>query len=472
MSTPIPLESNFQSTRLGVDFQTTRNLFRHSVRGYRQFPGRVEFTSFLAASEALTDSNGDAITDSNGDPVTVSVTPGGVDRGFFENGPNGLAYQVTGEALYSIDSSGNSTYLGVIANDPVPVVMASNGTQLIITTGGTPSAYVYTTASGLLAITDGDLGTAYSVAYLDSRFIYDQPDGFWAVSDLNDGSSIDALNFANAEAFSDDTLRVFPQNQLLYIFGATSTEIWYTSGVGRPPLDRQSVLKHGIAGRYCVNSIDDTIYFIDAKKRPSVLNGTQYQPMVISSALGAEWVNYADFSNVRVQCYSLQQENFVDFIFPDNSKVWTYHEPSGEWTEKTFNSTSVVRAFNRTLSVGFSDKKIYALDFDTFTNDGTSIERTKDIYITSELVGAPGVQMQVSCLRLTVDCSASTDFTLSISKELGAFTTINTKSFNGTGTLEFRALGKFREAVLRITTSSDSKASIVSAAIDAKLMSS
>ena len=167
-----PLESSYQSTRLDANRQQTLNLFPNTLRGYRQFPGHVTFASFQSAGEALTDSAASAVTDSDGDPVQVSLTPGGADRGLIANGPNGLLYQVTGAALYSIDSSGNAIFLGDISNTPSPVVMATDATQLIITTGGTPDVYVYTVAAGLAVVTDADLLTTSSVAFLDSRFIY------------------------------------------------------------------------------------------------------------------------------------------------------------------------------------------------------------------------------------------------------------------------------------------------------------
>ena len=118
MRASVPLESSYQSTRLDANRQQTLNLFPHTLRGYRQFPGHVTFASFQATGEALTDANASAITDSAGDAVLVSVTPGGADRGLIANGPNGLLYQVTGSSLYSIDSSGTATFGGDICRAP------------------------------------------------------------------------------------------------------------------------------------------------------------------------------------------------------------------------------------------------------------------------------------------------------------------------------------------------------------------
>lgn len=334
MRADVQLESSYNSTRLDANRQQVLNIYPHTLRGYRQVPGYVTFADFLSTGEALTDANASTLTDANTNIVEASITPGGADRGIVVEGPNALMYQVTGSSLYSVDSGGNALFLGNISNDPNPVVMATDANQLIICTGGNPSAYVYTVAGGLLEISDADLSTTKSVAFLDSRFIFDQPDGYFVVSALNDGTDISALDFAQAEALPDDIRRVFSLNQLLYLFGEKTTEIWFTSGTGRPPLDRQAVLQHGICGTYAVDSIDGAIYFIDGNRRPGVIVGSQHSPLYVP-AIGEAWANYGtdDFTSARVSCYSLHQENFVDFIFPNQGVIWTHHVVSGSWFE-------------------------------------------------------------------------------------------------------------------------------------------
>jgi len=467
-----PLESSYQSTRLDANRQQTLNLFPNTLRGYRQFPGHVTFASFQATGETLTDSNASAITDAAGDAVEVSVTPGGADRGMIANGPNGLLYQVTGSALYSIDSSGAATFLGDISNSPTPVVMATDANQLIITTGGTPDAFVYTVAGGLVEITDGDLLLTSSVAFLDSRFIYQQPDGFFVVSALNDGTSIASLDFAQAESLPDDLLRVFSLNQLLYLFGETTTEIWFTSGTGRPPLSRQTVLQQGIAGTYAVDSIDGVIYFIDGNRRPGMVQGENYQPLFVP-AIGEEWASFGatDFATARVTAYSLHQESFVDFIFSDQGQIWSYHINSQTWFEKDFMTTSIVHGYNLVLAAHSANKKIYRLDFANFQQDGANMTRRKDLpLISSELLDVGGAEMVVDKVKMHVDASAASAISLKVSKDLKTFTAINSATVTGNKTIDVNSIGKSREIIVRIETTSNTKVDILDAAIDAQIL--
>ena len=472
MRAAIPLESSYVSTRLDANRQQTLNLFPHTLRGYRQIPGYVEFANFQATGEAITDATSSPLTDSNSEAITASITPGGADRGLIANGPNGLLYQVTGDALYSIDSGGAAIFLGEVVNSPQPVVMATDQNQLIITTGGTPAAYVYTEAGGLVEISDTDLLLTSSVAFLDSRFIYQQPDGFFVVSALNDGTSIDSLDFAQAEALPDDLVRVFSLNQRLYLFGETTTEIWFTSGTGRPPLSRQAVLQQGICGTYAVDSIDGIIYFIDANRRPGMIQGESFQPLFVP-AIGEQWAGFgaSDFETARVATYSLHQENFVDFIFSDQGQIWTYHVTSQTWFEKDFMTTSIVHDYDLVLAAHSANKKIYKLDFANFQQDGADMTRRKDLpLISSEVLDVGGAEMVIDKVKLHVDASASSSVSLKVSKDLNSFSTINTMSVDGNKTLDVKSIGKSREIIVRVETSSNTKVDILDAAIDAQVL--
>lgn len=450
----IALATNYESTRLGRDFQKTLNCYPHTKRGYRQFPGLVEFGNFLSETEALNDSAADPLIASDG-ALTVSIESGGIDRGLHVM--DGVLYVVSGPSLYSVNSLGAGTYLDAIAGTG-PVVMSSNGGKLVISAGA--NSYQYTTGGGLVEITDVDLSTNYTNAYIDSRFVFDQPSGQFVVSEINDPTDINALDFATAEAFSDDILRVFALNRLVYLFGAESTEMWYTSGVGRPPLDRQGVLQHGIVGRYAVSAIDDTIYFIDDKRRPHIMEGSAHRPLVVSSAIGEAWDSYspATMDDARVQCYALEQENFIDFIFPLAGDVWTYHEPSGSWFEKTFKTTSIVRVYDKTIAADYDSKLLYALDFNTYTNNGEAMQRVKDTQLINiETFGGAGKDIILMTLRPHVDTSAEAEIDVSVTKDFSTYGTARTITATGNQTRELPVWGKCREAVIRLDTTANAR---------------
>jgi hypothetical protein len=118
---------------------------------------------------------------------------------------NGIPYFVTGESLYSVASDGVTTFIDTLPGTD-RCGFATNGTQLAITNG--INGYIYTVADGLVQITDPDLQAPKSVAFVDLQFIFDQPNGQFVTSAINDASNIDSLDFATAEAGPDDILRV------------------------------------------------------------------------------------------------------------------------------------------------------------------------------------------------------------------------------------------------------------------------
>ena len=467
MRLPLPLETSYASTRLKADNQRTLNLFRHSSRGYRQFPGLRDYVT-LSANVALTDVTSTQVQAADG-PVFAALTDDGADRGAKVMG--GILYVVSGPSLYSINGT-TTAYIGAIANSPNPVVMAEDGNQLCIATGST--AYAYTTGGGLVTNSDSNLSNPKSVAYINSRFLHDKPNGIFQLSDIDDGTSSDALDFAEAESFSDGLLRVYALNQIVYMMGEKSIEVWYFSGVGRPPLDRQGVIEHGIISTYACDSIDDTLYFIDHNRRPSMIEGAIHAPMLIRSAIGAEWDGYsaATMEGARVQAYSFQQENFIDFIFPGASKIWTYHEPTREFFQRTYSTGSVVKAFNLTLMADHSNGKIYELDSSYYKAGESSIVRTKDTsVITSELFQQEGFNLSLSSLFLTTNASSESVVNISISKDLDTFSTSRQITIPaGNRTTKLTRFGKFREALIRIETESDSNVDILDLAADMELM--
>lgn len=395
---------------------------------------------------------------------------------------NGTLYVVVDGYLFSVSSSGNTTGIGTIAGTE-RVVVDTDGTQLVTSTGSSGStSYVYTTSGGLGAITDADfVDTAKSNAYLDLAFYFDQGStGNFIASDNNDATAFDTDDRAEAESFADAILRVYAHNQLLYLFGSVSTEIWYTSGAGRPPIERQQVIERGIVGTHAIASIDDRIFFVDQFRRPNVMSGFEYQP-IYSPAIAEEWDTYTTDSDCIVTAYSYRQQTFVDFIFPTDDAYWTYHVDSGAWCEREDSSNNryrpveYVNVYDKVLCLDRSNGKIYELSETTCQDDGSSITRTKDIGpVTSEIFGdaaAFGDEMICNSLKLTLESTGAGSITVSLLKDGGSFgqsRTINVTA--GVQTRELNRWGKFREAIFRVTTTSNIGLDIIDAAADLEVL--
>ena len=379
--------------------------------------------------------------------------------------------------LYKISAVGTVTSIGSVGVGATSV--ETDGVQLVITTGKT--IYVYTVAGGLVTVTDPDVeDTAKSSAYLDLAFYFDQDLGNFIASANNDATSFSADDKIEAESFADDILRMFAHNQLLYSFGQTTTEIFYTSGVGRPPIDRQQVIERGIAGTRAVASIDDTIFFVDQFRRPNKMSGLQYEP-IYTPAIAEAWDAYTSISDCLVMTYSYRQQTFVEFQFPSADTSWTYHVESGAWSEREsaangrFRSVAYVNAYGLLLAADPTNGKVYKLSESIYQDDGSNITRTFDTgLISSDIYGDANVlgnDMICNSLKITTDCTAAATLTVSLSKDGGAFAQSRTMTLTeGLQTRELNAWGKFREGIFRITTTSNAGVDIVDISADLEVL--
>jgi len=383
---------------------------------------------------------------------------------------DGILYAIWDTTLYSISNIGVATSIGTIAGSD-RVVMETDGVQLLITTGSSGGTiYRYTVAGGLTTITDADVeDTAKSSAYLDLAFYLDQADGKLIASANNDATSYSADDVLEAESFADDIVRMFAHNQLLYAFGENSTEVYYTSGTGRPPIERQQVIERGLVGTHAVDSIDDMIFFVDQFRRPNMMSGLQYQP-IYQPGVAEAWEAYNTISDCIVTTYSYRQQTFVDFIFPSADKHWTYHVDSQEWSERQasdgtrYKTVEYTNVYNKTLALWNSN--IWELSEGTYQDNSANMVRTKDSGpITAELFdgGAAGDELICNGLKITTDCTTdSTTITVTLSKDGSAFAQSRTLTVNsGLETRELNRWGKFREGLFRFSCSANAGVDIV-----------
>ena len=460
MSTPIPLSGKLGSTRVDESVQKSVNMYPHNREGYRQFPGLVQFASLGA----------------------------GTFRGGHVMG--GIPYVVLNTTLYSIASNGAETSIGTILGSQ-RVVFDTDGTQLVMTAG--VNKYIYTVAGGLVTLSDPQLGDTNTNAYLDNTFYYEQSNGRIFASNLADAGAIDALDFITAESFTDGVTRLFALNQLLYAFGTETTEIYYTSGTGNTRLSRQAVLEHGVAGRYAVDSIDNTIYLLDDERKIRRMQSTQTENIFIPG-LTEEIDSYATVADCIISTYAIEQQNFIEMTFPTAGKTWVLHEPSGEVVQRqdTDGSRSRIeaylKAYNKLLGVDHSTGQVYELSMTTYQDDGVNMPR--ELYsgvINSETFGIPSRFFILNSLQIDYSTLGDTTLTVAIEKAVdgdtaGALTTDadeiittdedvtltanftiqRTINLSGSGQAKLVNWGKINECLILLRTTGNTRVNILS----------
>ena len=293
-----------------------------------------------------------------------------------------VAFVVSGNTLYKLDTSWNAVALGAIAGSG-PVSMSDNGTQLFVAADG-PS-YIYNNLTDAFAqIADNDFPGAVTVSYIDGYFVFNEPDSqrIW-ITQLLDGSSIDPLDFASAEASPDRVVGVLANHREVWVFGTNSVEVWYDAGATDFPLQRiQGAYNEiGCAAPYSIAKIDNGVFWLgsDARGRGIVYRANGYTGQRISTH-AVEWQiqQYGNLSDAIGYTYQQDGHSFYVLVFPSANTTWVYDVATNAWHERagwangafTRHRGNCQMSFGNEIIIGdYENGKIYAFDQDVYADD-------------------------------------------------------------------------------------------------------
>ena len=295
---------------------------------------------------------------------------------------NGIAYVVSGNKFYSLNTDWAATLIGTVSGTG-PVSMADNGTQIFIACN--PLSYIYNVSTAVFGqITDVDFPGAGSVGYLDGYFVFNEPNTqkFWVTS-LLDGTSIDPLDFASAEGYPDNVVALIVDHREIFLFGNTSVEVWYDAGTPDFPLARiqGAFMEVGCAAAYSVAKLDNSVFWLgsDARGRGVVYRANGYTPARISTnAVEYAIQSYGNIANAIAYTYQQDGHPFYVLIFPSAGATWVYDVSTQLWHERagfengdfTRHRSNCQMAFNNEVVVGdYEDGRVYAYDLDVYADD-------------------------------------------------------------------------------------------------------
>lgn len=301
---------------------------------------------------------------------------------------NDFMYAVCGSTLYKIDRNFGVATIGTVSGASGPVSMSDNGTQLFVACDG-PS-YIYNSITGIFGqITDSDFPGASVVGYLDGYFVFVQPNTqkLWVTS-LLDGTTIDPLDFASAEGFPDSVVSMIIAFREVWLFGTTSTEVWYNAGSSPFPLQRiQGAFNElGCMATFSVAKLDNAIFWLgaDARGKGIVYRANGYTGVRISThAIEYAIQNYETITDAIGYTYQQEGHSFYMLIFPSADRTWCYDTVTQLWHERagwnnglfTRHRSNCQVMFNNQLILGdYEDGYLYTFSLDVF-KDGDSTQK-------------------------------------------------------------------------------------------------
>lgn len=325
-------------------------------------------------------------------------------RGSFSQ--DGFAATAIGGVLYAVNATLRTlTAIGPIANDGLPVSFASNGRggeQLALTSAG--KLYIYDYVTGVLSgpIALPLTNAAVQVEFLDGYFVLSEADTVrvW-FSALEDGTSWDALDFFAVSLTSSNVVGIKVFRDRLWVFQSQSSLVYYDSGDADNPFVPYpgSVMQEGAVTPWAIAVLGEQIYWLaqDNQGRNRLVSAADYAPTVISTPpISFALASYATIADAEVLAYEQEGHPFLCWTFPTGDQTWCYGVREQQWHERsTYDAETGLRhrwrargvsAIEGVLFVGdYSTGDTYALDLDTFTDNGGTIQRLRRApYLSAE----------------------------------------------------------------------------------------
>jgi hypothetical protein len=317
--------------------------------------------------------------------ASVSDSPGRAFKNI-----NGRVFAIIGPTLYELLSTGATINRGTVLTDPSPATIWGNGDvadQLFITSAG--ASYIFNLNTNVLspvaigALTRVDMG-----AYLDGYFMaLDRSTSAFAISNLADGTTWNALQFQQRNAFADHWQTILVANRDVVLIGSETTDIWQDTGA--QPFPFQPVpganIEWGTAAPFSAAILGSPVWLGASRDGTGiVLQLVGYAAKRISThAVERAIQSYPDVSDAVGWVYQEDGHLFYVLSFPSAQATWCYDAATQLWHERMY--WDVVRAEEQATRQQWH---VYAFGQHLVLDRATGTIHTASITLGSDVDGA------------------------------------------------------------------------------------
>lgn len=319
---------------------------------------------------------------------TLFTTCGdGPIRGAFVQ--NNVAYVVSGSGFYKLnysqgETTATSLLLGTLSSTSGAVSFAGSTTQIMVA-DNLSIGYVYTIATGGFArIEDANFLGATVVGYLSGFAVaFKAGDQVFSISDLNDFTAWDALDFASAEASPDNLNGMIVDHGELWLFGLNTIEIWQNTGDSLFTLQRlgNTVIERGCMAIRSPAKVDSSIFWLGDDGVVYRANG--YAAQRISNEGVEHSIHTMPTAEDAVGfTFDLEGHKFYALSFPSGDKTHIYDIATGLWHERRsgsyrWNASTVFSLRSNRIAGDLYNGKLYLLSMDVYAENGTRMSRSQ-----------------------------------------------------------------------------------------------
>lgn len=256
---------------------------------------------------------------------------------------NSQLFSVTGAKLYEFDANATATDRGTLAIDSNPAQMAYNGVvggQIGIAAGG--NIYCYDLTSHVLS--GPHLGSGYThIGYAGGfGLAFNGTTGKVNLSNLNNMTVWNAGTFFQRSLFSDPWRAMFvDQNNLVWLIGTDSYEVWQNTGQGTQPWAPLSGLVGvvGIAAPFAYSSGRDGNAWISRNQegQGELVTSHGSSPEAVSTYAVNNAVNailrQRTIDNAEILTYQDGGHRFINVTFPSDA-TYTFDASETLWAQR------------------------------------------------------------------------------------------------------------------------------------------
>lgn len=297
----------------------------------------------------------------------------------------GYLWTVFGNTVYKLDASFNVTTIGTISSTYGAVAMADNGSTLVIAHSGgwdavSLSTDAITPVSGAPTMSD--------VSFIDNYLVGATSDGTYTWANLN-STTIDALNFASAEGSPDPIIRTLADHRELWLLGTSTIEVAVVTSDPDLPFTRTSYIEQGVLAPHTACKEDNSVFWLGRNESGQgvVYVAEGYIPRRISTfAIEHAIAGYANPETATA--YTYQQDGHHFYVLNFAEATWVFDINTQLWAQRAYRRPGTgllerhrgeAHAFFRGQHIvgDYDDGRLYALDLDTYTDDGDPIYRER-----------------------------------------------------------------------------------------------
>ena len=387
----------YQSRSKSVDVQETINYYPEredgdskSIAAYIGTPGLQLLTT---------------LTDASGNPAATAP------RGLYVTG-SGRMFSVNNSHLYEIFSNGLFIIRGTLNTGAGYAYMIDNGVQMLVTDG--TYGYVYDMVGNNLAVIPqgeqiiNSVASVFptnpgTVAYRDGIFLVNLvgTPKFWGSAAYDAFTWPVSHNFVK-ETDSDPVTAIVSTATYLWIFGARTTELWYSTGtdaIGNPPFARaqEMVLDVGTQAPSSVATNGNDVFWLGSNPQGGnvVWQANAFTPTRLTTHAEEFLIGQIGYTqDATGYCYQQEGHFFYVVNFPSGARTHCYDQTTklwhrrAHWNKNTgrFESHLVLFAASfGTGSVYGLDRRngnIYTFNLDNYSDNGDPIRRVRTMMHT------------------------------------------------------------------------------------------